>query len=123
MRPCPVEQRHIESDPTPRQPLPDRLRDFSRPGRYFQQGKMSYPGNLSHAFHHLLRSGNPTEPAVDPAEIPQRSLYVGGRTSVGIKNLRCVDSLHGRAVGCCAAFALQTSASSSSSNCLLYRSL
>src|ERR1700691_178399 len=96
MRPCPVEQGYIESDPTPRQPLPDRVRDFSQPRRYFQQGKLSYSRDLSHAFHHLLRGANAAEPTVDPAEIPQRSLYVGGRTGVGIKNLRGVDSLHGR---------------------------
>src|ERR1700679_2996467 len=56
---------------------------------------MIHPGSLGHALHHLLRGRNAAKPAVDPADSPDRSFYVSGRTAVGVKNLGCVDSLHG----------------------------
>jgi len=72
MRSRPVQECHVESDPTPRQPFLDYLRNFAGSGRYFQHGKMFHPGSLRHLFHHLLRGGDAAEPAVDAAEIPQR---------------------------------------------------
>jgi hypothetical protein len=96
MRPCPVQQDHVERDPSLRQPSLNYLRDFPRTSRHFQQEKMFCPGSLRSTFHHLSRGGNAAEPAVHPTDIPQRILYVSRRASVGIENLRCVDSVHGK---------------------------
>ena len=96
VRPCPVQQRHIERDPASRQFLPNHLQNLSRSSCHFQQREVFRPGNLSSAFHHFLRGGDAAEPAVDPPEIPQCSLHIGGRAGVRIENLRRVDSLHGK---------------------------
>jgi len=98
MRSRPIQERHIERDSASRQLLPNHLRNFSRSSRHFQQREVFRPGNLSSAFHHFLRGRDAAEPAIDPPEIPQCSLYISRRAGVRIENLRRVDSLHGKVI-------------------------
>src|ERR1035441_3141000 len=48
------------------------------------------------AFDQPAGGGDPAEPAVDPAQIPQRSFDFDRRASVRIKDFLRADPLHGR---------------------------
>ena len=98
MRSCPIQERDFQLNPATRQLLPNQFRNFSRPGRHFQQREVFRAGNLGHAFYHFLCGGNPAKPSVDPPKIPERILDVGRRTGVRIENLGSIDSLHGKEI-------------------------
>src|ERR1700692_101000 len=69
------------------------LWDFAQSRRHFQEGKVFCSGCLGNTLHHLSRSGNPAEPSVNAAEDGEQVLDFTRRTTVGIENLVCVDSL------------------------------
>src|SRR5580658_10116350 len=103
---------------------------------------MPQPGYARNLLNQLLRGRHSAKPAVHAANIAQRGLNILRRTRVGIEKLGCVEALHrGTGIGQSGNLlasqggtlwanhgkkycrGTQTSASSSSSNCLLYRSV
>jgi hypothetical protein len=136
MRGSAVKQSKIECDASSRQ-APRRCPwSFSKSSRDLQQRQVLGPSFRHYPFHHRVGSSHATEPTIYQAEVLQRGLNVAGRASIGIEKFGSIGPLHeapdmqesstslnytGTTIR--SASLAQTSANSSSSNCLLYRSV
>ena len=115
-----VKQRDVEMHAGVVQLSPGNLRHIARSGGNLKQGKGRSASCCRYSFDHRRRCGYASEPPVHASQISQGSGDFCRRTGVGVEPLGDGYSLH-RAEARLAqnSDANQTSASSSSNNCLL----
>ena len=66
-----IEVSYLQRDSFARQLLRRESRHFAQSSRYFEYGEMSVSRCRGDALDQSARGGNPAEPAVDAADIPQ----------------------------------------------------
>src|ERR1700722_12773655 len=132
VRARPIKMGDIEFDSSARKLLARHSRDFTKYGSYLEHGESEPSSGRCDALYHSARCSHASEPAVDTRHVLQRGCDLVGRAVVGVEDFGDVDSLHSeidsnrrrkQVFGITTPSDVQTSASSSSSSCLLYRSL